>query len=148
MSQDISGFGTVVTLVASVTYPQGITITQFADDTDPIAIGAIAIRDIAMGLNGDLVTWAKAVPLPAILAVIPGSENDIDLQILFDANRVAQGKFSARDVITLNVIYPDGTFFSLILGVCINGEFGNSISSAGRKKTKVYGFAFQDKIGG
>ena len=34
---DISGFGTEVLLVAKSTFPVGFNITQFADDTDPVA---------------------------------------------------------------------------------------------------------------
>jgi hypothetical protein len=147
MSQDISGFGTVVTLTASVTFPAGLTITQFADDNDPVAIGAVQIADSAMGLNGDLVKWAKATVLPVVLNVIPDSDDDINLQVLFDANRVAKGKFSTRDDINMTISYPDGSIVIFTGGFCINGEFGKSVASAGRLKTKTYSFTFENKVG-
>lgn len=145
--QDISGFSLQINLIASVTFPAGFTINQFADDVDPFDLDSIKILDAAMGLNGDLITWAKAVPLPCAIAVIPGSDDDINLQILADSNRVAQGKSSARDQLTLTGIYPDGSTVTLVQGRITDAVFGKSVSSAGRLKTKVYKFIFQDKIG-
>ena len=70
MTQDVSGFGLVVTIVASNTLPIGATLSQFASDADPLDFASVRIADSAMGLNGDLITWAKAVALPAVLNVI------------------------------------------------------------------------------
>src|SRR4051812_34553091 len=109
MSQDITGFGAIVNIVASRTFPIGFVVTQFADDADPLDASSIRIADAAMGLNGDLITWAKAAPLPVVLNVIPGSPDDLNLAILANANRVGKGKTGANDVITLTCVYPDGT---------------------------------------
>ena len=106
------------------------------------------IADAEMGLNGDLITWAKAVRLNAILAVIPGSADDLNLQILLDANRVAQGKNSVQDLITLTMVYPDTSQVTLTNGKLLSGMPGRSIASSGKQKTKVYGFAFESKVGG
>lgn len=144
---DVSGFQTKVALTASNTFPAALLISQFADDSDPVDMASIEIADKAMGLNGDLIVWAKAVPLPMVLAVIPGSVDDINLQILADANRVGAGKVGAADVITATVTYPDGTFVTLANGRMLSAMFGKSVSSAGRLKTRVYAFAFQNKVG-
>lgn len=147
MTNDITGFGTIVNIVASSTFPATLPITQFADDSDPLDISAVQIADTAMGLNGDLIKWAKAVPLPMVLNVIPGSLDDQNLQILADANRVAQGKTSSRDLITATIIYSDGSTTTLTQGTITNAQFGNSIASQGRLKTKTYTFMFQNKVG-
>lgn len=147
MTQNVSGFGTVVNIVASNTLPVGATITQFADDTDPLDFASVRIADVAMGLNGDLLTWAKAQPLPLVLNVIAGSPDDVTLQTLADANRVAQNKTSANDVITATVIYPDASVVTLGGGRLTEAQFGKSISSASRLKTKSYAFSFQTKNG-
>lgn len=147
MTNDISGFGLIVTVIASVTFPAGFQVTQFADDSDPLDMASIQIADKAMGLNGDMVTWARAVPLPAVLAVIPGSEDDVNLSILAEANRVGKGKAAVGDIITMNVLYPDGTTTTLIKGKMTDAMFGKSVASAGRMKSKPYVFAFQNKIG-
>ena len=148
MTTDISGFGLVINIVASYTYPEGLTITQLADDTDPVDFAAIAIADKAMGANGDLLVWAKATPLPMVIAVVAGSDDDQNLEILANANRVAQGKASAGDVISATIIYPDDSAKSYFGGRITDAPFGKSVAgSSFRLKTKVYTFCFQDQAG-
>lgn len=142
--QDISGFGARVTVTASKTFPSGFALSQFADDTDPFDTPSIQIRDKAMGLNGDLITWSKAQPLPVTLAVVPGSDDDRNLAALYDANRVGRGKLSAADVITVTVAYPDGRTKTYQQGVITDGPSGMGIASAGRLKTSSYQFAFEN----
>lgn len=145
MTHDISGFGTVVNLIASNTYPSGVVITQFADDSDPVDFAAIQIADKAMGANGDLLVWAKATPLPMVLNVVAGSPDDENLEILANANRVAYGKASAADVITATIVYPDGSQKNFFGGRITEAPFGKSIAgSSFRLKTKSYTFTFQD----
>lgn len=143
MSNDVSGFGSRVRLVASRTFPAGITITQFADDADPLDIPSIQVRDGAMGVNGDLVTWSRANPLRSTLNVIPGSVDDRNLAVLLEANRTARGKSSAADKITMTVTYPNGSVVTLSEGVISDGMPGDSIASAGRRKSKSYAFMFE-----
>lgn len=144
---DITGFGAVVTLVASTTYPNALPITQFADDADSIDMPGITIAEVAMGMNGNLVSWNRANPLPLTINVVPGSEDDQNLAVLANANRVAQGKVNALDIITLNVVYPDGRQISFTGGKLVNAQFGNSISNAGRLKSKSYQFMFEKFVG-
>lgn len=146
--QDISGFNSTVTLTASRTFPLGFQVNQFADDTDPIEAASIDIADKAMGLNGDLIVWAKGTPLPLALAVIVGSPSDISLQILADANRVGPGKPSAADIIQAAVVMPNGVTTIYSNGRLTNAMFGRSVASSGRQKTRVYMFAFEGKTGG
>lgn len=145
MSNNVNGFGVVVNIIADKTYPVGMSVTQFADDADPITINDVKIADTAMGLNGDLLLWNRATPLPLTLSVVPGSDDDINLQILADANRVAQGKNSAGDVITATIVYPDGSVVTLQDGAITDAAFGRGIQSSGRQRTKVYNFSFANK---
>lgn len=142
---NISGFGAVLTLIASNTFPAGLPITQFADDADPILINEIKIADTAMGLNGDLLAWNKPVPLPFTINVVPGSADDINLQILFDANTVGLGKNSAQDVISLTLIYPNLATVVFTGGIITDGAAGRGIQSSGRQKTKSYSFMMSKK---
>lgn len=144
MTTDVSGFGLKVRLVASETFPSGFDITQFADDADPFDLPTMQIRDKAMGLNGDLVVWSKANPAVGSLSLIPGSEDDKNMAVLFEANRVGKGKQGARDLITLTVIYPDGDTWTGTEGALTDGMPGRGVSSAGRIKTKTYQFAFEN----
>ena len=144
MSNNISGFGTRVVLIASETFPAGIEISQFADDADPIDFPNLTVADKAMGLNGDLVSWNSANPIETTLNVIPGSEDDVNLGILLEANRAGRGKASVQDNITLTRILPDGTQKTLTNGIITEGMPANSVSSAGRQKSKPYMFAFEN----
>ena len=92
----ITGFGLVVTVRASNTFPFGFKVTEFADDADPFDFPSQQIADSAMGLNGDLIVWAKANPIKISLAVVPGTFDDINLGILMEANRVGKGKQGAK----------------------------------------------------
>jgi hypothetical protein len=145
--QNVSGFGSVVTLIESNTVPAGISITQFSDDVDALDMPGIRIADIAMGVNGDLIKWNRAVPLPVSIGVIPGSNDDINLGILAEANRSGQGKVSAQDIITITVTYPNGTSTTLSQGAITDAPFGKSIAGTGREKSKTYSFMMQNRIG-
>jgi len=146
MTQDIAGFGLKVRVIASKSFPQGITLTQWADDADPFDIPSIKIADTAMGLNGDLITWSKASPLTTTLNVIPDSDDDKNLAVIYENNRVGLGKQSVRDLITLVAMYPSGKTITLSNGKMTDGQAGSGVSSAGRLKTKAYMFAFENKV--
>lgn len=142
--QDISSFGIRVMVRASVTFPAGFTVSQFADDADPVDNAAVQLKDKAVGANGDLITWSKANPLTLTLNVIPGSVDDQNLSTLAEANRAARGRFPAQDVVDATVYYADGSSVSLSRGVITDAIIGKPVSSAGRMKTKPYTFAFED----
>ncbi|QKN82064.1 phage tail fiber protein [Scandinavium goeteborgense] len=141
--QDISGFGLQVRVIASKTFPAGFTVTAFADDSDPLDLPALQINDGAGGLNGDMVTWSTHNLIALALAVIPKSEDDKNLAVIYEANRAARGKKPAKDVITIVGIYPDGSTITLTPGVIKDGLPGNAVASAGRFKSKVYNFLFE-----
>lgn len=145
MSTDISGFGAQVNVQATNTFPSGFVVSQFADDADPFDIPSLQIADKAMGLNGDMVTWSKANPIMITINVVPGSEDDRNLAILLEANRVGKGKTSARDKITIIAAYPNEGTLTLIEGSITDGPPGKSIASAGRFKSNAYQFAFENK---
>lgn len=144
MNGEIGGFGLVITLRATTTYPIALPIEQFADDADPFDFPDINIAEVAMGLNGDMVSWSKAVPLPCTLSVIPESDDDNNLAVLLAANRVGKNKQSALDRIFLVGQYPSGAIVTLTSGKLLSGSISNSISSAGRMKSKQYKFSFQN----
>ena len=144
--ENIAGFGLSINIIASVTFPVGFTLTQFPDDSDPFDFSSLQINDKAMGLNGDLIVWSKANPIIVNLGAIPDSNDDLNLAVLFEANRVGRGKQGANDVITMTGIYPNGNIIVLTTGIITDGIPGNSVSSAGRLKTKTYSFAFENRV--
>lgn len=141
---DVSGFGLRVILTASITFPAGIEISAFADDADPVEMASLQIKDKAMGLNGDLITWSKANPFPMTLNILPNTDDNDNLQVLAKANRAGKGRRPVQDVITATVTYPDGTIVRALRGVITDAIIGNPVASAGRMKTMPYIFAFED----
>jgi hypothetical protein len=144
MNGEIGGFGLEVLIRASNTFPAGLTIEQFADNADPFDFPDIDIAEVAMGLNGDMVSWSKAKPLLVNVSVIPESNDDTNLSVVLAANRVGKSKQSARDVITMVGRYPSGAIVTLGKGKMLTGSISNSISSEGRMKSKTYKFAFEN----
>lgn len=140
----ISVNGIRVRVIASETFPSGFDVTQFADDADPIDFPSMQIADKGMGVNGDLVGWSKATPTMVTLNVVPNGEDDRNLAVLLEANRVGKGKQSARDVVSMVVVYPDGNVVALSQGLITDGMPANSGQSAGRMKSKAYAFAFEN----
>lgn len=141
---NISGFGLSINLNASLTFPNGFVITEFADDADPLDSPDVDVADTAMGLNGDFLLWARAQSIEASISVIAGTPSDVNLGILFEANRVAKGKTVARDIVGLQVNYPNGLIASLSRGVMVAGQAMPQIASAGRFKTRTYRFRFEN----
>jgi hypothetical protein len=146
MSNDISGFGLKIYINASVTFPTGFVVTQSADDADAFDQPSQQINETAMGVNGDQISWSKANPIKLTLSVVPGSEDDINLGILAEANRAARGKQSARDVITMTVAYPKDRNTIYSGGVITDASLSDSVASAGRLKSKTYGFSFENLV--
>ncbi|QRE00525.1 hypothetical protein [Burkholderia phage BCSR129] len=143
--QNISAFGFKVTLIASVTFPAGIQLTAWADDTDPFDVPSVQIADKNNNVNGEMVHWSKSNPIPLTLNMIPGSPDDRNLEVLYEANRVGKGKTSARDVIQISVSYPDGRVMNYINGIMTDGVPGNGVSNQGKLKSKSYNLAFENK---
>lgn len=142
--QDISATGITLLVKASNTFSQGFPVTQFADDADPFDLPAIEVAATAMNVNGELVTWSSPQPIATTINVIPGGEDDTNLAILLENNRAAMGKITARDVITIVAVYPDGSTVTASNGKITSGSPGKSVATAGRLKSKAYTFVFQD----
>lgn len=146
--ENISGFQLRVGIRASVTFPNSLILTQFADDADPLDLPSQTLAETAMGLNGELITWSKPNPILATVNVIPNSEDDINLTILAEANRVGRGKRGSRDVINMTIKYPDNSVVMLSQGVIVAAIIGIPVASAGRFKSKPYQFAFENMTRG
>ncbi len=144
---DVTAFGTIVTLVASTTYPVGFPVMSFADDTDPVDIPSLQIGEGVMGVNGDLITYKKANPIPVTIALIPNTVDQEAMNILLLANRASQGKKYVNDDITMVVTFPNFKVVTLSKGKIIEGIPGASIASSGRVKTFTYKFVFKDITG-
>lgn len=143
---DVSATGLTVTVFATKTFPAGVTLSQFADDADPLDIPEIEIVADGMNVNGELVTWNTPKPIYVALNVIADTEDSENLDIIFDGNRAAYKKTAIRDKITLCVNYPDGKRKTLTGGRPKAYVPSTGVASSGRKKSKLYRFVFENKL--
>ncbi len=141
---NISGI-TSIRIVASSTFPLGFSVTQFSDDTDPLDSASIEVQSAVMGANGNLITWNSPKGIPVTIAVIPNTEDDINLQALLNANRKTRNRTVANDVITMVVTYADESISTLTNGAILSGIVLRGSTSENRLKTMPYGFMFEDK---
>jgi hypothetical protein len=138
-----SGFSFNATLIASKTFPNtGINITSWADDADPFDVPVINVAQTAKNINGTLITWSFAEPIPISFSVIAGTQDDQSLQFLLAANTPFPGGVLANDVITITANYPTGDRKIFSDGVIISGVPAIAISSGQRTKTNSYTFHF------
>jgi hypothetical protein len=147
MSQDISGYGLELLVKASNTFPIGFTVTQFADDSDPLDMPSFELADKGININGDLITWAKGNVIVLNVSVIADSQSDINFRELANANRVGKGKRPAKDVITITALYPNGRAITYSQGAIANAPPDISVTSSGRFKSNTYMFYFESKNG-
>lgn len=142
---NISGFGLRGLLKASNTFPNGIDLTAFADDADSLDSPDLNVAQTSNGLNGHLLVWNQSGALEVGVNVIPGSQDDVNLAALTEANRVGLDKRSVRDVISLVVSYPDGSVTSYSGGTIVVGSPAKSVTSQQRLRTRQYRFRFEKK---
>ncbi len=138
---NVAHAGSVITITSDVTFGGSpFTVTYFPDDTDPFSADDIEIADAAMGTNGDLVSWSKAVVQPFSIAVLPKTDDHKNLLTLLNANVVAPGQSPNNDTIKISRVMPDGTTMEIKEAVITGGSDAMSFTSDGRIKTPVFNF--------
>lgn len=146
MSNNISLFGLSVRIIADRTFPAGFTVTQWADDTAPIESPVIDTGAYGMGPNGDMVVWQKPAAILGTLAVVPNGEDDRNLSILHEANRISKNKgVTPMDKITFIVSYQDGRVVTLSQGISMSGPGAPGGTQDGRLTSRPFGFVFEDR---
>lgn len=139
---DVSGFGTGVVIVALESFPMGFGLSQFADDTDPISAKDVEPIGYEMLYDGALFSYDKAAPVEVSVALIPGSDDDINCKILLQNKKSARNFLPLPDITTMIITYPDGGRVILTSGTILKGPLVDSVMSSGRKKSNVYTFVF------
>lgn len=146
MPNNVSGYGLSIFIKASRTFPIGFTLTEFADDADPLDMPPLTITESAMGLNGQKIVWTVANPIPMTLNLIAGSDDDTNMRALFSANRAGRNKASVGDEITSIITYASGMVTTVSGGSCDVFVPTPPVSSAGRLKSQPYTLSFENIV--
>lgn len=139
---DVSGFGTGIVVLALQSFPMGFSLSQFADDVDPIAAKEVDAIGYEMLFDGDLFAFDKAAPIEVSVSVVPGSSDDINLKILLQSKKGAAAILPLPDITSMVITYPDKGRVILTKGTIVRGPLLDSIVSNGRKKGNTYTFVF------
>ena|ERR1700739_2112698 len=139
---DISGSGTSVTVVALQSFPMGFTLSQFADDIDPLAADNVEATGFEMLYDGSLFAFDKAAPIKLTIGVVAGGSDDINLKIMLQSRKSNVSLLPFPDVLSMVITYPDGGRIILSNGAMISGPLVDGLQSAGRKKGNAFTFVF------
>lgn len=139
---DVSGFGTGIVVIAVQSFPMGFSLSQFADDIDPIEAKDVEPTGYEMLFDGDLFAFDKAAPIEISVGVIPGSEDDINLKILLQSKHGAKSLLALPDITSMIITYPDKGRVILTKGTILKGPLVDSITTAARRKGNKYTFVF------
>ena len=147
MVADTSSIGVSARLVASQTYPNGITLTAFPEDGDLGDSGTTAIGSHASGVNGHLIVWKTANGITVSIPIIPNTEDAAKMERLYAANQSAPNKIVAHDIIQLVVTNPvTGVPTTYKNGWLEEGPAGTQYGLDGRIRSKVYTMTFESVI--
>lgn len=139
---NISGFGTSIRIVALQSFPVGLNISSLSDDQDSLIIEEVESVGYQLTYDGGICIYDKAAVVRVSIAVIPNTEDDINLKLLLSARKGGFKWLPIQDVTSMLITYPDGARVAFSNGTIISGPLGDSIEQSGRRKTNRYTFVF------
>lgn len=144
---DVSGIGLKIKLFATVAFPWGQDLTSFPADTDPMNLDDLNIANYEFGLNGDLIVWRTAQGFLMRFSLIPGCEEDKQMQLAADIDRVAKNKVSEMNTYVA-VVYNEVT--GEIVNTYTNGTLVSftpygAVTQGGKIRTTQYSIIFANR---
>ena len=145
--QDVSAFGTTISILATQSFPVGFTIENFADDKDPLKIENIEATGYVFLIDGSLFIFDKAAVIKVDVSTIAGSDDDINLKTMLQARKGSSSIINLPDVTTMTIAYGNGGIVMFTNGSIVSGPLGDSIEQSGRHPSNTYTFVFSDFAG-
>ena len=144
MSERIATTGIELLVQTPITFPVGFTVTEFADDGDSLTGEPLQIGESARNVNGTKVDWSTPVIITKTINLIPASQDDVNMALLFDSNRIGVNKAITGESITWVITYPNGSAVTLTGGSVNTYDFGLDALQTGRLKSKMYSVDFEN----
>ena len=145
--QDVSAFGTTITILATQSFPIGFTVDNFADDKDPLKIENIEATGYTFLIDGSLFIFDKAALIKVEISVIAASDDDINLKTMLQARKGSSSIIGLPDITTMTIAYGNGGVVMFTAGSIVSGPLGDSIEQSGRHPSNTYTFVFSDFAG-
>lgn len=152
---DISAVGSSVTIK---TGGDSIVITQFSEEGTPFEAGDVDVSTNAKNLNGTMISSRTPSVYPVSVTVIPGSDDDHELQRLLKKASIMPGGVTAIsklkiDSLTISVpainesnVAGASRKYTWTNGRIKSGPTGPSTSGEGRMSARTYNFEFEKYI--
>jgi hypothetical protein len=145
---DVSALGFSILVKDTKLFPQGFLIKRTADGADPFDFPDITIGESTMDANGFIVYASTPTPLGFDINLLPTSEEDNNMSMLFESHRSAAGRARTGGKISITVQYADGSSITATDVYINGGSPAKSIQSPSRYKNKNYKFTCQDYLRG
>ena len=139
---DISTTGSGIMIVSTNSFPMGFQLSSFADDEDSLKIEQCEVSGYEKLYDGTIFGFDKTSPILLSMAIIPNTDDDINLKILLQKRKSNSTYIPLLDGVTMIVTYADGGRNVFSGGIILGGSIADSMVSAGRKKSNVYNFVF------
>lgn len=146
MSERIATTGLELLVHTPITFPIGFTITEFADDGDSLTGDPIQIGESAKNVNGTKVDWSTPAIITKTINLIPASQDDQNMALIFDSNRVSVNKAITGESMTWILTYPNGSVITFTGGSVNTYDFGLDALQTGRLKSKSYSVDFENAV--
>lgn len=138
MAGDVTGFGSSVT-IRSLNNPQGITITEAADDIALFEIDDPVFGTVNVGANGHKISYMHGSVYTIRIAVFANGDNDKALKAMVATNRPQQG--ASINIDSINVVFTEGiTGKTSNFADCTmtSGALCNTLAVDGKLQARVY----------
>jgi hypothetical protein len=144
--QEVSANGVKLMLFASISYPMGVEIASFNPGDDPISFDDLTVAETEMGVNGNMIVYRTPYSYNLTFNITPMTDQDAIMENIANADRIAFGKSSAKNVLTLVVIYPQGRTLTFIDGALTSIPGGFSAGGNGRIGGRQYSMSFRNMV--
>lgn len=137
-----------VSFAGSTVVIDGVTITDFIDDANPLDIQDTETSSVKWSCNGRMIRTSKPTGVIISVTVIPGSDSDNKLREIWKRSYVNGGEMNVGAANTpLKCIISSGNGkigkFSFTNGTCVSGAAAITSNGQGKMGGNTYTFMFE-----
>ena len=129
----------------------GVEITDFMDDANPVDIQDTENANIEWSCNGRMIRTIKPSAIIMSVTVIPNSRSDRGLRTIWKRGFINGGSVSLADsnkslTASITTGNPKGGIFMFSGGTCLSGAAAVTANGQGKMGGNTYTFAFENVV--